>query len=313
MACVKDSQLRNERKHLESSELIRFLESTGSYRHGPSAVRTIQTHISWVFVASPFVFKVKKPVNLGFADFSTLEKRRHFCEREVELNRRLCPDVYLGVVPIFKTASRFSFNGEGEIAEYCVKMKELPRGWFLSELLTRNLVGEAEINRVLSRLHRFYQSQSPGPDIDLCGTPEKLKISTDENFAQVEPFVGKTISPAAFETVRHFTNQFYKLNENLFRERIQQHRILDCHGDLHLDHVHLTPEATTIFDCIEFNDRFRFIDIANDLAFLAMDYDFEGRTDLGNLFLRNAARELGDAGMLRIANFYKCYRAFVRG
>jgi len=313
---VKNSQLRNDpdsRKSSQSPELIRFLESTASYPHGPPAVRSIQTHISWVFVASPFVFKVKKPVNLGFADFSTLERRRHFCQREVELNRRLCPEVYLGVVPIFKTASGFSFNGEGEMAEYCVKMKELSRGWFLSELLTKNLVGEAEINRVLSRLHRFYQAQSPGPEIDLWGTPEKLKISTDENFAQVEPFVGKTISPAAFETVRHFTNRFYAVHGKRFCERIQQHRIRDCHGDLHLDHIHITPDTLSIFDCIEFNDRFRFIDVANDVAFLAMDFDFEGRSDLANLLLRNAVREFQDVGMRKIASFYKCYRAIVRG
>src|SRR5207253_5189368 len=316
MACVKNSQLRNDpdsRKSSQSPELIRFLESAASYRHGPAAVRSIQTHISWVFVASPFVFKVKKPVNLGFADFSTLERRRHFCQREVELNRRLCPEVYLGVVPIFKTASGFSFNGEGEMAEYCVKMKELSRGWFLSELLTKNLVGEAEINRVLSRLHRFYQAQSPGPEIDLWGTPEKLKISTDENFVQVEPFVGKTISSAAFETIRHFTNHFYAVHGKRFRERIQQHRIRDCHGDLHLDHIHITPDTVSIFDCIEFNDRFRFIDVANDVAFLAMDFDFEGRSDLANLFLRNAAREFQDTGMLKVSDFYKCYLAFVRG
>ncbi len=125
--------------------------------------------------------------------------------------------------------------------------------------------------------------------------------------------MGKTISPVALETIRYFTNRFYQANEKLFRERIQQHRILDCHGDLHLDHIHLTPEATTIFDCIEFNDRFRFIDIANDLAFLAMDFDFKGRRDLGNLLLRNAAREFRDAEMLKVTNFYKCYRAFVRG
>src|SRR6266550_5342812 len=313
MACVKDSQLRNERKHLESSELIRFLESTASYRHGPPAVRSIQTHISWVFIASPFVFKVKKPINLGFADFSTLEKRRHFCQREVELNRRLCPEIYLDVVPIFKAASGFSFNSEGEIAEYCVQMKELSRGWFLGELLTKNLVGEAEINRVISRLHRFYQSQSPSPEIELWGTPEKLKISTGENFAQVEPFVGKTISAAAFETVRHFTSRFYAVHGKLFRERIQQHRVRDCHGDLHLDHIHITPDTLSIFDCIEFNDRFRFIDVANDLAFLAMDFDFKARSDLANLLIRNAAREFRDDDMLQLANFYKCYRAFVRG
>jgi aminoglycoside phosphotransferase family enzyme/predicted kinase len=293
--------------------LIVFLESPASYPHSPAEVRSLQTHISWVFVAPPFVFKVKKPVNLGFLDFSTLEKRLHFCQRELELNRRLCPDIYLGVVPIYKTDSGFSFNAEGEVAEYSVKMRELPSGWFLSELLARGLVGEMEINRVIACLHRFYESETPTPEIEQWGTPEKLKISTDENFTQVEPFVGRTISPAAFEAIRYYTNQFYIVNENLFRERIQQHWILDCHGDLHLDHIHLTPEATTIFDCIEFNDRFRFIDIANDLAFLAMDFDFKGRTDLGNLLFRNAAREFGDDGMLKVANFYKCYRAFVRG
>jgi aminoglycoside phosphotransferase family enzyme/predicted kinase len=294
--------------------LIPFLESPASYPHGPPEIRLIQTHISWVFIAPPFVFKVKKAVNFGFLDFSTLEKRRHFCQRELELNRRLCPDVYLGVVPIYESASSgFSFNAEGEIAEYSVRMRQLPDGWFLGELLVKRLVGKNEINRVISCLHRFYESQTPSPEIEEWGRPEKLKISTDENFAQVEPFVGKTISPAAFEAIRHFTNSFYAANEDLFRDRIRQHRIRDCHGDLHLDHVHITPEATTIFDCIEFNDRFRFIDIANDLAFLAMDFDFEGRSDLAKLLLQTAAREFRDPEMLNVLDFYKCYRAFVRG
>src|SRR5438128_10418012 len=263
-------------------------------------------------MAPPFVFKVKKPVNFGFLDFSTLEKRRHFCQRELELNRRLCPDIYLGVVPIYESASGFSFNAEGEIAEYSVKMRQLQSGWFLSQLLAKGLVGEKEIKRVICCLHRFYESEKPDPEIEVWGTPEKLKISTDENFVQVEPFVGRTISPVAFETIRHLTNQFYIVNDNLFRERIQQHRIRDCHGDLHLDHIHLTPKATTIFDCIEFNDRFRFIDVANDVAFLAMDFDFEGRSDLGNLLLRNCAREFHDPEMLKLSDFYKCYRALVR-
>src|SRR5437763_3853717 len=297
----------------QSQELVSFLEVPASYPHGPREVRSIQTHISWVFVTTPFVFKVKKAVNFGFLDFSTLEKRRHFCQRELELNRRLCPSVYLDIVPIYKSASGFSFKAEGAIAEYSVRMRQLPDGWFLSELLVKRFVGENEINRVISCLDRFYESETSTPEIEQWGTPEKLKISTDENFLQVDPFVGRTISPAAFETIRHFTNHFYAANEKLFRERVQQHRIRDCHGDLHLDHIHITPEATTTFDCIEFNDRFRFIDIANDLAFLAMDFDFEGRSDLGNLLLRNAAREFGDDGILKVSDFYKCYRAFVRG
>ena len=293
--------------------LTSFLESTASYPHRPSEVRSIQTHISSVFIASPFVFKVKKPVNLGFLDFSTLEKRRYFCQRELELNRRLCPAIYLEIIPIYRGSSGFSFEPEGEITEYSVKMKELSSGAFLNELLAKGRVGETEIHRVISRLHGFYESQSPSPTIEQWGAPEKLRISTDENFTQAKPFMGKTISPVGFETIRHFTNRFYVAKEKLFSERIQQHRIHDCHGDLHLDHIHITPDAVSIFDCIEFNDRFRFIDIANDLAFLAMDFDFEGRSDLANLFLRNAAREFQDTGMLKVSDFYKCYRAFVRG
>jgi hypothetical protein len=277
-------------------------------------VRSIQTHISWVFIASPFVFKVKKPVDLGFLDFSTLEKRHYFCRRELELNRRLCPDAYLAVMPIYESDAGFSFDDEnGEIAEYTVKMRELPHGWFLNELLAKGVVGETAINRVIARLGKFYAAQIPRSEVGEWGRPEKIKISTDENFTQVEPFTGKIISPVALQTIRHFTNNFYVANERLFRERITQHRILDCHGDLHLDHVHLTPETTTIFDCIEFNDRFRFIDIVNDLAFLAMDFDFEGKHELGNLFLRNAASEFHDPEMPKLADFYKCYRAFVRG
>ena len=296
-----------------SPELISFLQSPTSYPHKPAEVRAVQTHISWVFMASPLVFKVKKPVNLGFLDFSTLDKRRFFCEREVTLNRRLCPRMYLGVVPICKTAAGFSFQTPGEIAEFAVQMRELPQGWFLRELLRKGLVGEAEINRVICTLCSFYQRETPTPEIEQWGAPQKLRISTDENFAQAQPFAGQTISSAALETIRHFTNQFYVVNEKLFHERIRQHRIRDCHGDLHLDHVHLTPKTTTIFDCIEFNDRLRFIDIASDLAFLAMDFDFEGRSDLANLFLKNAARELEDNSLAQIADFYKCYRAFVRG
>ena len=266
-----------------------------------------------MFIASPFVFKIKKPLNLGFLDFSTLEKRYYFCQRELALNRRLAPEVYLEVLPIFKSAGGFSFRSDGEIVEYALKMKELPHGWFLNELLSKDAVGAVEIDRIIARLQRFYDSETPTPEIEQWGRPEKLKISTDENFEQVQPFVGKTITPIAFAAIRHFTDQFYTRNAQLFHERIAQHRILDCHGDLHLDHVHVTPEAVTIFDCIEFNDRFRFIDIANDLAFLAMDFDFERQHKLGALFLRRGAEALGDPGILKLADFYKCYRAFVRG
>ncbi len=294
------------------AELIAFLCSSDSYAHQPGEVRFIETHISWVFIASPFVFKVKKPVNLGFADFTTLERRRYFCERELQLNRRLCPDVYLDVLAIYKSRGRFSLEPAGEIAEYALKMRELPQVWFLSELLARRDVGENEIRRIVARLDAFYAAENPTDEIERWGRPGRLKISTDENFTQVQPFAGKTVSATALETIRHFTNSFYASNETLFEQRIRQRRILDCHGDLRLDHIHITPEAVTIFDCIEFNDRFRLIDVANDLAFLAMDFDFENRRDLANSFLQSAALQLADPGILKLASFYKCYRAVVR-
>jgi hypothetical protein len=298
-----------------SRRLLKFLQSPSSYPHRPAKIHLRETHASWVFIASPFVFKVKKPVALGFLDFSTLEKRRHFCRRELELNRRLCPDTYLAVMPIFEDDGAFSFDEDGNatIVEYALKMRELPHGRFLHELVAQGAIGEPEINRVVARLQQFYASETPTPEIEEWGRPQKLKISTDENFAQVEPFVRQTISPLAFEAIRSYTDTFYAVNAPLFEERIRQRRILDCHGDLRLEHVHITPDAVSIFDCIEFNDRFRFIDTANDLAFLAMDFDFEGRRDLANLLLRNAAREFDDAEMLKLANFYKCYRAVVRG
>src|SRR5207237_1073253 len=193
------------------------LKSPASYPHRPGEVRSMETHISWVFIASPFVFKVKKTLSLGFLDFSTLEKRRHFCERELKLNRRLAPEIYLDVVPIYKSSSGFSFNEEGQVAEYAVKMKELPHAWS-----ARHSLGEKEINRVITRLRHFYESEPPSAEIEEWGTPAKLKISTDENFIQVKPFVGKTISPAAFDTIQHFTNGFYSANEKLFLERVEQ-------------------------------------------------------------------------------------------
>jgi predicted kinase len=141
----------------------------------------------------------------------------------------------------------------------------------------------------------------------------KLRISTNENFRQAARFIGTTISAAAFQAIRLFTNAFYRYHRALFDSRIREGRILDCHGDLHLEHIHLSPGRLTIFDCIEFNDRFRYIDVANDVAFLAMDFAFQGRPELGRHFAVRMARSLNDPDMLRILGFYQCYRAYVRG
>jgi uncharacterized protein len=298
---------------IQQEELLPFLLNANSYPHRPKSVRLIQTHASFVFIVPPFVYKVKKAVNFGFLNFSTLERRKHFCAREVELNSRLCPTVYLGVVPLSIADHGYRFGDGERVVEYAVKMRKLPERYFLDRILRRQAVAPAEIDRVAATLAEFYGRQQPSPEITEWGHVERLKISTDENFRQTEEFVGRTISAPAFETIRYFTNEFYAHGEPLFEWRVNEGRIRDCHGDLHLEHIHLTPKALNIYDCIEFNDRLRYIDVANDAAFLAMDLDFEHQPGLARHFIEVTAKALNDDGMRELIDFYKCYRAYVRG
>lgn len=294
-------------------QLLPFLLNPHSYPHQPRTVRLVQTHASYVFIAPPFVYKVKKPVNFGFLNFSTLEKRRHFCEREVALNRRLCPRMYLGVTPISLSDGRLAFGESGQVVEYAVQMRQLPNGRFLDQLVHRKAVQLEDLDRIIRTLKDFYEAQHPSPAIESWGEIARLRISTDENYRQSREFLGHTVSRPALETISYFTNRFYARHKQLFTARIREQRIRDCHGDLHLEHIHLTPGELHIYDCIEFNDRFRYVDVANDVAFLAMDLDYEGRPDLAHYFASRMSSALNDSGMLRLLDFYKCYRACVRG
>ena len=293
--------------------LLAFLRDPASYPHRPLEIREIHTHASLVFLVPAFVYKIKKPVDFGFLDFSTLEKRRHFCQREVELNSRLAPGIYLGVVPITRQGDGFAFGGDGPVVEYAVRMRELPSDGFLSERLKAGNAGEPELERVAVLLADFYQKQRSTPEIAEWGTPEKLRLSTEENFSQTRAFIGDTISRAAFDAIRAFTGSCYEKRRPLFGQRVKDGWIRDCHGDLHLDHIHMTDDAVLIYDCIEFNDRFRHLDVASDVAFLAMDLDYHGRPDLGRFLVRRVAELMEDARMEGLMDFYKCYRAYVRG
>lgn len=294
-------------------QLLPFLLNPRSYPHRPRTVRLVQTHASFVFIASPFVFKVKKPVNFGFLNFSTLEKRRHYCEREVALNRRLSPNLYLGVVAVTTRNGRFTLGGSGEVVEYAVQMRKLSERHFLDRLVERGEIVTGDLRRLVQVLKRFYESQQPTQDIGAWGRIDRLRISTDENFRQTKPFIGHTLSRATFQAIRFYTDRFYKRHAALFASRIREQRIRDCHGDLHLEHIYVSPRALHIYDCIEFNDRFRYVDVASDAAFLAMDLDYEGRPDLACYYATQMATALNDADMPRLMDFYKCYRAFVRG
>jgi hypothetical protein len=273
----------------------------------------IQTHASFVALAFPYVYKVKKAVNFGFLDFSTLEKRRFFCEREVKLNRRLCPQIYLGVVPISLKRGHLIFGEGDEVVEYAVKMRELSEGDLLHRRLERGDVRLEDMERVALALKDFYGSQTPTVEVESWGRMERLRVSTDENFRQTEAFIGWSLSRPAFEAIRFYTDEFYARHAALFESRVREGWIRDCHGDLHAEHIHITPQSLHIYDCVEFNDRLRYVDVASDAAFLAMDLDFNGRADLSRHFVACMAKALDDAGMIPLMDFYKCYRAYVRG
>jgi aminoglycoside phosphotransferase family enzyme/predicted kinase len=299
-----------------NTELLRFLTKAKSYSHNPESVEHIQTHISHVFIVPPYVYKLKKAVDFGFLDYSTLEKRHKYCRREVELNRRLCEDTYLGVVGIVKEDRQFSIESEdtdvAPVLEYMVKMRKLPEQYFLHHYIEDNSLNKQHLDRVAETLTTFYKDQRD-QELAKWGSIETIQVNTDENFSQTESFIGKTIDRNTFEAVKYFTNSYYKQQEELFKRRVERGRIVDGHGDLHLEHIHIATDKVRIYDCIEFNERFRYGDLAADLAFLAMDLDFNNCWQEERYFVNQMAEKLEDKDLLRIIDFYKCYRAYVKG
>jgi uncharacterized protein len=303
----------NKGHTVSEEEMIAFLSDPTTYPHRPETARVIQTHISYVALVPPYVYKVKKAVNLGFLDFSSLARRRHFCEEEVRLNRRMCRDVYEAVVPISRTEHGLALECDKDVVEFAVRMKLLEDGCFLHQLVARDPASTEHLDRVSERLAGYYCGQSSSPALAEWGKIEKLQISTSENFEQIEPFVGTLLTAPALTVIRHYTNQFFYAQELLLNRRRAEGHILDGHGDLRLEHIHVTEEAVSIFDCVEFSERLRCVDTASDVAFLAMDLDYQDRQDLASRFVQHISKELSDPDLHKLLDFYKCYRACVRG
>ncbi|MFH1175894.1 MAG: AAA family ATPase [Acidobacteriota bacterium] len=281
------------------------------YPEPTTRVDLLQTHISYVFLTDRFVYKVKKAVNFGFLDYTTREKRRHFCEREVELNARLCPDVYLGVVPIFAVGGEPSFAGEGEPVEYAVKMVRLPADRMLREVLGRG-EGSPEIFRSIAlTLASFHERAETGLEIQAMKGLAGVAFNCEENFQQTEKYVGHVVPAQTFERIRTSTRLFLRRRAGLFEARAQRGRVRDGHGDLHLDSICVT-EPIRIFDCIEFNERFRYQDVAEEVGFLAMDLEFHGFCEYARVFVDAYQEASGDREMIALLDFYKAYRAYVR-
>jgi hypothetical protein len=256
---------------------------------------------------------VKKPVNFGFLDFSTLEKRKYFCEQEVILNRRLCGDMYIGALPIVRLQDGLKVGGNGEVIEYVVKMKEFPEEAIMSNLLGNGKVDEKIIIEIAHTLFNFHSKAETGGKVDDGGSVGNISFNWQENFDQIKNYIGSVIPETCYIFIKEKIDKFMSNNTSLFRKRIENGRIRDCHGDVHSNNIFILDGKVYIFDCIEFNTRFRYGDVAAEVAFLCMDLDFHGRRDLSDIFTKEYVFRSSDNTLLILLPFYKCYRAYVRG
>lgn len=293
-------------------DLVTALLDPAAYPDSTATVALIQTHISWVFLTDHFAYKVKKPVDLGFLNFTTLRRRHHYLHEELTLNRRLCPEIYLEVLPIVARGEGVRLGGSGHPLEYVLKMVRMPQDRMMDEVADRGELKAEHLDRIIARLVPFYGQAATGPRINKFGEPAIIAYNHEENFSRTESLTGRLLPRELFEEIRTFARSFLKSHRGLLLQRIREGRIRDCHGDLHMRNICLA-DGIYIFDCIEFNPRFRYGDVAADIDFLAMDLDFHGFRELSRYFVERFAAECRDPDLLRVLDFYKCYRAYVRG
>jgi aminoglycoside phosphotransferase family enzyme/predicted kinase len=299
--------------------LIEALAKPAAYPHPVNDIQVRQTHISIVFLAGAYAYKIKKPVTFGFVDFSTLERRRHFCDEEVRLNRRLAPDVYLDVVPVTRdVSSSLHVGGLAEVVEWAVKMRRLPEEATFHERLQRDDVDAGLVERFARRLADFHRESVAGPLPGELGRFAAVTGNIQGVFSQASRQISTTVSRPVFERLRMLIEHALARWAPLIESRASRGLTRDAHGDLHLDHVYWFPEQAppgdlVVVDCIEFNDRFRFIDPVADMAFAYMDFLFHGRADLANVFAEQYFRASGDEEGRALLPLYTAYRAAVRG
>jgi aminoglycoside phosphotransferase family enzyme/predicted kinase len=268
----------------------------GFYPHPVTEpIQLIQTHVSYVLLTGDYAYKLKKPVNFGFLDFSNLEKRQYFCHEELRLNQRGAGELYLEVVPITLTGEQYHLGGTGEAVEYASgKLQES----YLEEL-----------GRVVAQYHAEAVTNDY---IRSFGEVSQVRLAIDENYQQAQNYIGGPQTQEQFEETKQYTDNFFVQHPELFKSRIDNNYICECHGDLHLRNIALWHDKIMLFDCIEFNEPFRFVDVMYDVAFTVMDIEARGRKDLGNAFLNAYLEQTGDWEALQVLPLYLSRQAYVR-
>jgi aminoglycoside phosphotransferase family enzyme/predicted kinase len=291
---------------------LKSLLKIDAYPEPTNSVRLLQTHVSFLFITDKYVYKVKKPVDFGFLNFTTVDRRRFYCNEEVRLNRRLCPDIYLGVVEVRESTSGATFCATGTVIDYAVKMKRLPEELMLDRLLADGKVTTDHIREIARTIANFHNNAERGEAIAEYGSIANIRRNCEENFQQIEEFVNICLPKRYFSLIKKWVDTYLEVKAASFTSRAANGFVRDCDGDIHLENVCLTDHVC-IFDCIEFNDRFRYTDTAADIAFFLMDLDYHGKRGFSDLFLDEYMAITDDRGVTRVLEFYKVYRAVVRG
>ncbi|MFX0173942.1 MAG: hypothetical protein ACFE9L_18815 [Candidatus Hodarchaeota archaeon] len=280
-----------------------MLQSPSAYDHPAEKIEIRETHVSWVFLTGSFAYKIKKPVKFGdILDFSTLDLRKKFCQEELKLNSRFSSDLYLN---IFYINSEGKINGPGKPIEYGVLMKQLPEKYLMSSLLSKKGVTKSAVNQIARTLAVFHEKTEKVPE---WGEMKYIAEKWDENFRTTSQF--RKVN----EKFQQQIEGFMLGNKGLFQERINEGCITDNHGDLQSHNIFILPEENIrIFDCVEFNPLLRYGDLAEDVGFLAMDLDYWGEQNLSSSFVESYIKHSEDELLVEIIDFFKCYRAYVRG
>lgn len=296
----------------DTTPLIRSLLDTGVWDHETYDLSLVETHISWVILTGPYAYKIKKPVNLGFLDFSTLEKRRFYCHEELRLNRRLAPRLYVDVIAITGEAMRPAINGSGPVLDYAVKMVQFPQEAQLDRLLARGALSARHIDELAQRVATFHGNIAIAAPEGPYGEPEQIQQLVLANFDRVLSELRNQDALNRLRALRQWTQQEYQRCRNSLAVRKQRGFVRECHGDMHLRNIALLDDELVIFDGIEFSDSLRWIDVISEVAFLVMDLDDRKQPQLARRFLNAYLEHTGDYAGIRVARYYLVYRAMVR-
>ncbi len=293
--------------------LIQQMLNPEFYPHpAQDPVDLIQTHISYVLLTGDYAYKIKKPLNFGFLDYSTLGRRHHFCQEELRLNQRGAANIYIEALPITQTGDRYQLGGEGQTIEYAVKMRQFPQDALLSRMFEQGHLTESLLKRLAQTIAEFHQKSETNDYIKTYGTVAQIRAAFDENYEQTQAYIGGPQTQAQFDETQAYTDRFFAERQDLFASRVHHNRVLECHGDLHLGNICLWHDQLYLFDCIEFNEPFRFVDVMFDIAYIVMDLDVAQRHDLSTVFLNAYVEYTGDWEGLQVLPIYVNRQTYVR-